>query len=87
MVMKRFGDPNNPKLKTFEESMKYHKGNDTGVKYKLRNVAVCLLINQVSSSQGDYPRKFPHWVLRDIERQNERQRLIACELVDIAETL
>ena len=57
------------------------------LKYKLKNIAASLLVNQVSSFHEDYPRKFPRWVLRDIERQNERQRVIAIELIDLAKTL
>ena len=50
---------------------------------KLTRIAASLLKERLADFAEDYPKRFPKHVLRDIERHNERIRVLACELIDL----
>ena len=62
-------------------------GSKDLLKGQLINHAAALLVKRISDFAEDYPRKFPKWVLREIEEHNERLRLMAIDLRKIADAL
>lgn len=59
----------------------------TGYKERLIKHAATLLMKRLSDIDEDYPPRFPKHVLRDIEKHNERLRVIAIDLRSIADAL
>jgi hypothetical protein len=58
-----------------------------GLKGRLIKHAASLLTERMSEFDDDYPKRFPKKVLREIERHNERLRLMAIDLRLIADAL
>ena len=56
-------------------------------KSKLIKIAASLLVDRMSDFAEDYPRRFPKKVLKEIEKHNERLRLISIEISKLARTL
>ena len=60
-----------------------------GHKSKIINHAASLHRERYKLSEHaeDYPKRFPNHVLREIQKHNERLRLVACDLRSIADIL
>lgn len=57
------------------------------LKGRLIKAAASLATNRLSELDHDYPERFPKWVLREIEKHNDRLRLMTLEIRDIANSL
>jgi hypothetical protein len=60
---------------------------NVGLKGRLITAAASLSLHKLSEFDDDYPRKFPKWVLRGIEKHNDHLGDIARELMSIKDAL
>ena len=57
------------------------------LKSRLIKAAASLLTNRMSDLEDDYPQRFPKYILKEIEKHNDKLASIASEIRKVANTL
>ena len=58
-----------------------------GKRHELIKISAELLRGGLSTFREDYPQRFPVWLLRQIANENEKHRLMAIKLKQIADDI